>query len=913
MFRLFSGSLLKMETFYVFFLILPIGCCSFRQDYIGSPKYITSQSDQDYARLYFVSEENVISCIWNENGSIVWQKHFSNKISTNFDHTEYFSVIEHHESSIKLMIFSKIYGNLLFSQNFESDDTFTLMIVDSDILHVLNGKHYVKIGLEVQFRMDETYLALSNAKIIGAVHETGGFKIFQLQNNAIIVTPAKSQPATIQLSILSDHLSSVEIDEYGVLVIRMQDSCYIGHVMHLESFKFVLGNNLCTGYRVFDRHAYFILLSNQTSKLSNVTVIYKHVHEIDIIQLPNSLVDVLVFSSGKDIFLFENGREPKINSFDIDANMFVDAKCKIILENRVGRIQFAYGFVHSDQISFLFFASGTFYRVTNNKFVVFRHESFSPKDRAIGINIVNPLNLAPENFVQRMNSYMTEKSSFKKFLIRLCYDITKLLQFIKHFNILEAWNSLYMLVREKITHHQILAFDDPRIVSIDKNGLLQSHSVENGDLLYTKMIDGFFNVSQVEIQQFSSRPGRHNLYAIYGWDEFGMRLHILDISTGSDVTSNVLLTHQICSTCEIVHGSIFLSQKCDNIDLIIQTHFETVFIVCNETLIEVVGQSNSVSNHLYYFQPRVENGKMSIRGYFYGRKASRMYFNKIWSINLHAHLSDVTIATDEKTVVVEKDDRVHVSHSKMDRYRHDNHLAISYVYHVNETSNFRLIYLHTKTGAVLYEITRKNCMGPTHLKIHENYIFAVISNNVGQHELLVIEVYKNKSLTLFRTQLYLLDIPPLTAMSVAGTTLGLRHPSLFLAISGYIFVVSSKQFTARRSLKLTNEEMEEGVIPYMPIISTTEMTRINRNISLFDVTSIIMISSSRESIDYFCAVSHLGIYCDAYQGIGDQPFDTLNTGFDQTSMLMMQAILSITTVVVVYYFRLKITSIYWNK
>lgn len=64
------------------------------------------------------------------------------------------------------------------------------------------------------------------------------------------------------------------------------------------------------------------------------------------------------------------------------------------------------------------------------------------------------------------------------------------------------------------------------------------------------------------------------------------------------------------------------------------------------------------------------------------------------------------------------------------------------------------------------------------------------------NEILVVEIVKNSTGELiFKSQTYILDIPPISSMAVTTTKLGLKYPTVLLGSQGHIYAFTSVKFS----------------------------------------------------------------------------------------------------------------------
>jgi len=224
------------------------------------------------------------------------------------------------------------------------------------------------------------------------------------------------------------------------------------------------------------------------------------------------------------------------------------------------------------------------------------------------------------------------------------------------------------------------------------------------------------------------------------------------------------------------------------------------------------------------------------------------------------------------------------------------------------------IYLiDTVTGAIVHHSYHKNAHGPVHMVQGDNWIvYHVWNKKLHRFEMTVLELFEQQM--DWQTTTFSSRTAPLPAvvsqsyvfntgiktMAVTNTARGLTGKQVLVGLSSGRLVGIDKRFLDfRRKPKelLTEEDKNEGVIPYMPELSFRFTEILNRNNTLFGLRGIQTAPASLESTSL---VFSWGVDMFYTQVTPSGAFDMLNEDFEFMPLIVTMVVVAVLTLITSY-------------
>ncbi|KAF0990516.1 hypothetical protein HZS_4178 [Henneguya salminicola] len=892
----------------------------FKKDLVGVPKFvkIINSEREDFSKLIVLSDQNILSVLNFKNGSILWQKIFNSKNVVTLAHDYFIACLEKTFNGFRFIVLDIESSGLIFSKNFQSNHTLMEIALDSENNFViLAGNSIAHIKQIGTFQITESILNITNDQFLGFSFYQNLISIYQIKNNILFRSNINFGSNNIRAnSFYVPEKQNIIISTLGVSYFENKgNKCnFYNMLSNFKTFsKFSMDSSFCQSLMVLNVNNISILIPRRAIKLSQVLILRKDITELMVKQLSWPVHEFYALNSINNMAHFIG----KHNVFRFGTLYF---------ENELNIEVKYHGEIDENSLNFdfLYYAStfsavavdkhGSLYKYKKNTFKLFRDESLSKIIAKCPISLPPCFSEMTKHIEIYESQYLAQHGLMSRFFYRLKHDIILTYDLMAYLDFTKISKYLSSLWEFKDSDHfSEFSLDQPALIIASKGGIFELLSVQTGNVIWHKFIHQFENIDKIIIFPLNNwgKISFTPLFIAHGIDAKNHTLiWVFDPRDGSDRIENLLQNYNLCSLCHLNKNIIKLNFQSDINPLILQKKgMFTVLLKSNSNFIPIfLPKISTFLHYFYYFKPEFIGENIShIVGYYIECDISTGFFRaqNIWTINLHKNSYDVKITIDHKTYKIDKDIQVFLNDTKIYQHSHDNNLVLTYFYPTITSNNFVLSYIDGKSGAVLYEGIRPKSYGPSFIVMSENFICAIYRNSMNIQELFVLEAYKNSNFNApihFITQNYLLDVPTVTKVAVTISRLSLTHPSLLLAISGYIFVIPYSQFTARRTYFPSPSEIEEGIIPYFPIINSTELSRINANLSLFDISSIIVIPSKRETMAYICAFSQSSVYCNVFTGVYHQSFDTLSFNFDPKTMIYMQTLLFIAMLSTIYYY-----------
>jgi hypothetical protein len=237
--------------------------------------------------------------------------------------------------------------------------------------------------------------------------------------------------------------------------------------------------------------------------------------------------------------------------------------------------------------------------------------------------------------------------------------------------------------------------------------------------------------------------------------------------------------------------------------------------------------------------------------------------------------------------------------------------------------NLNVYLIDAINGGMVYHVIHRAASHPVNIVLCENWmIYTYYSMKLYRQELVIVELYDPRNetesvwsslappvLPLVTSQSYVMPTA-IVALSYTTTQRSITHKSLLFGLSsGHIMAMPRDILDPRRNITSTQEMMDEGLPPYVPLIPFQPRMTINYNQTVSSIRSIYTAPTGLESTSIVFACG-LDLYLTRVTP--SKQFDMLADDFDYRLIAGVVGILTIGTLVLSYLAARKNLNIFWK-
>lgn len=311
-----------------------------------------------------------------------------------------------------------------------------------------------------------------------------------------------------------------------------------------------------------------------------------------------------------------------------------------------------------------------------------------------------------------------------------------------------------------------------------------------------------------------------------------------------------------------------------------------------------------------YFMATSSN---ALIGYEINLKNNETKIQERWNIPFSSNDIIATIATRSEYDATSSLGRVLGDRRVLYKYLNPLTVAVALLRDPSsERKLLRIFIVDVVSGVVAYQISHENAQGPVHMVLSENWlVYHYFDIKTHQFMLGVVELYESTTpdqrnsdpdfssfLRLSPSGIAQLYVFPtaITSLSVTQTKLGVTSRLILFGLnSGQVLGIPKRVIDPRRHPgALTNEEKEEGLLPYDPVIPVAEKSVLSYNLTITGVENIVAFPAMLESTSYVVAY---GLDLFFIQTSPSQIFDSLTDEFQYTALVLTIVLLIIGIIV----------------
>ncbi|KAF1743034.1 hypothetical protein MXB_271 [Myxobolus squamalis] len=468
----------------------------FNKRLVGFPKManLVSIEPHNIQMLHVLSDENVLSALNYDNGSIIWQKFFESTVVANLDHKSFIALLARASGGYTFSIFLKENGNLVFKKHFSSGAS-NLKIFNpvSNIFCAILGNKMVRIDISKDFELTKTMLNISDHINLDISLSEDHLITYQINQHTLTRVEINLESGQTQShSLLIEKFDSFVASKFGILLFQNIKSGCLAHYLSAKS-------------KTGQDSGPYQLGSLYLDELLNLKVEYINYY-------PSLKLELF-----EKIFFLGNSKSPKALALTDD---------------------------------------GLLYSFTKNSISLFRDESLSKILAYSDINLPFFTSQYIKSFASvYKNTYLSKQNIIERFLGRLKHDYQLIETLSAHFNPIALALSLMKTWGDKRTENSSLYSQDrPAIILATPGGIFQLLDVNTGVTIWRRNIPQFKTATKIKLMPLNNYQHNSDLPPLYAALAISSNkkpiIWAFDPFDGTDKIDLVLKDHNLCHICE---------------------------------------------------------------------------------------------------------------------------------------------------------------------------------------------------------------------------------------------------------------------------------------------------------------------------------------------------------------------------